>query len=86
MRFTENEKKFVTTTDGLAITAGHRLGSPPACAQADFFIRSASNNPGVIAAGTGVASWSGLTLNKTNGSANQDNSKGITVPITYSAN
>jgi hypothetical protein len=86
MRFTENQKQSVTTTVGLAIKAGHRLGSPPACAQADFFISGASNKPGVIAAGTGVASWSGLTLNTTNGAAQQDNCKGITVPITYSVN
>jgi hypothetical protein len=57
----------------------------PACTQADFSITGTSNDPGVIASGTGVGSWSGLSLNMTNGAANQDNCKGITVPVTYSA-
>jgi hypothetical protein len=57
----------------------------PACTQADFSISGTSNNPGVIAPGTGVGSWSGLSLNMTNGAGNQDNCKAITVPITYSA-
>jgi hypothetical protein len=70
------------TVDTFSLQADN---SKPACTQADFSISGTSNNPGVIAAGTGVGSWSGLSLNMTNGAANQDNCKGITVPITYSA-
>jgi hypothetical protein len=59
----------------------------PACTQADF---SLSGSPAAVGAqvapGTGVGSWSGITLNMTNSSANQDNCKSVTVPINYTSN
>jgi hypothetical protein len=56
------------------------------CTQADFTITGTSTvDPAVIAAhGTGGA-WSGLTLNMTDTSANQDACQNVTVPITYAA-
>ena len=59
----------------------------PACTDADFSITGTSNTPGSIAAGNGVGSWSGLTLNMLNTGANQDNCKSLsgTIQIDYTS-
>lgn len=57
----------------------------PACTQADFSISGTATVGAEINAGSGVGSWSGLTLNMTDAGTNQDNCKSITVPITYTA-
>jgi len=53
----------------------------PACTEADFSITGTSNVPGSIAAGNGVGSWSGLTLNMLNSGSNQDNCKSLSGSI-----
>ena len=62
-------------------------GSKPPCTQADFFI---SGNPSPvgqqIAANSTGGSWSGLSLNMTNTTANQDNCKNVSVAIAYTSN
>lgn len=58
----------------------------PACTQADFTITGTAPVGAEVAHGTGVGSWSGLTLTFVDGAGNQDNCKSITVPITYTAN
>lgn len=60
--------------------------SKPACTQADFTITGSAPVGAQVAVGSGQGSWSGLSLNMTNTSLNQDNCKNITVPITYSSN
>jgi hypothetical protein len=55
------------------------------CTQADFEITGTSNLPGSIAVGSGVGTWSGLSLKMINTAANQDNCKNISVPIEYTA-
>jgi hypothetical protein len=59
----------------------------PACTQNDF---SLSGNPATVGAqvvpGNGVGTWTGITLNMANTGANQDNCKGVTVPLTYTSN
>jgi len=60
-------------------------GTKPACTQADFSISGSAPVAAEIAVGSGVGSWSGLSLNMTDAGTNQDNCKNITVPITYSA-
>ena len=57
----------------------------PACTQADFSISGTANVGTEIAPGTGVGSWSGLSLNMIDAATNQDNCKNITVGITYAA-
>lgn len=58
----------------------------PACTENDF---SLSGTPAAVGAqvapGTG-GSWSGITLNMTNAGTNQDNCKGVTVPLAYTSN
>jgi flagellar basal body-associated protein FliL len=54
----------------------------PACTQADFSISGTATVGAEINSGSGVGSWSGLTLNMTDAGTNQDNCKNITVPIT----
>jgi hypothetical protein len=60
-------------------------GAKPACTQADFSISGSALVAAEIPVGSGVGSWSGLSLNMTDAGTNQDNCKNITVPITYSA-
>jgi len=57
----------------------------PACTQADFAIGGSATVDGNVAAGSGVGSWTGLTVRLLNGAGNQDNCKGVTVPLTYAA-
>jgi hypothetical protein len=68
-----------------SITNGSSDGSKPACTSADFTI-GGSVGTTTIPAGTGVGSWSGLTVQLLNTNANQDNCKGATANITYTAN
>ncbi len=56
----------------------------PACTTADFVIGGASG-PYVVANGSGTL-WSGLTVQLADGVANQDNCKGASAVITYTAN
>jgi hypothetical protein len=58
----------------------------PACTQADFSISGSPTAVGQdVAPGTG-GSWSGITLSMTNAATNQDNCKGVTVPVNYTSN
>ena len=86
--FTNNNSGSVSVSSVTASIDAFSLqadAGKPACTNADFSITGTSNNPGAIAPGTHKGSWSGLTLNMVSGSGNQDNCKGITVPITYAA-
>lgn len=58
-------------------------GTKPACTQADFSITGTATVNAQIAAGNGVGSWSGLSLNMTDAGTNQDNCQNVTVPIAY---
>jgi hypothetical protein len=59
----------------------------PACTEADFSIAGAATVNAEVPAGSGVGSWSGLTVSLIdNASANQDNCKGLSVQINYTAN
>jgi hypothetical protein len=57
----------------------------PACTQADFSITGTASVGTEVVPGTGVGSWSGLSLNMIDAATNQDNCKSVTVPITYAA-
>ena len=57
----------------------------PACTQADFAIGGTAPVGAEVAHGTGVGSWSGLTLTLTDAGTNQDNCKGLTVTLDYTA-
>jgi galactokinase len=62
-------------------------GSKPACTQADFSIGGAATVDAEVPAGSGVGSWSGLTVSLTdNAATNQDNCKGLSIQIDYTAN
>jgi hypothetical protein len=62
-------------------------GSKPACTQADFSIGGSATVNAQVAAGNGVGSWSGLTVSMVNNAgANQDNCKGVSIQIDYTAN
>lgn len=58
----------------------------PACTQADFSIDGSATVAAQIPAGVGAGSWSGLSLAMIDSGANQDNCKGVSIPITYTAN
>jgi hypothetical protein len=81
-------KVFVhqVTASIAGVSGGAEDSSLPACTAADFAL---SGNPVTIdqevPSGTGVGTWSGMTVRMLEGSANQDNCKGATVSITYSS-
>jgi hypothetical protein len=55
----------------------------PACTQADFVV-GGSSGANVVPAGTG-GSWTGLTISLADGVANQDNCKGVSITLDYTA-
>jgi hypothetical protein len=57
----------------------------PACTQADFAIGGTATVNAEVPPGTGVGSWSGLTVALLNGAGNQDNCKNAPITITYAA-
>jgi len=59
----------------------------PACTSADFSIGGTATigSSGVVPAGNAKGSWSGLTVSMANAATNQDNCKGVSVPIIYTA-
>jgi hypothetical protein len=59
----------------------------PACTQADFSIGGTATVNAEVPAGNGVGSWSGLNVSLSdNVAANQDNCKGLSITIDYTAN
>jgi predicted ribosomally synthesized peptide with SipW-like signal peptide len=68
-----------------SVSNGTTDGSKPNCTASDFAI-GGSVGVTTVPSGTGVGSWSGLTIRLVNGVANQDNCKGATANITYTAN
>ena len=82
-----NPGKVYVTAVTAAVTAFSLQANPakPACTQADFSITGTATVNAEIASGSGVGSWSGLTLNMTDAGTNQDNCKTLTVPITYTS-
>lgn len=60
------------------------LGTLPAgCVAADFTIGGTAVVNAEIASGTGVGSWTGLTIQMNNTSVNQDACKVQTIPLVY---
>jgi hypothetical protein len=69
-----------------SVSNGASDSSKPACTASDFEISGTSNTPGQIATGDNKGSWSGLSIGLKNQATNQDNCKGATPNITYTAN
>jgi hypothetical protein len=75
----------VTATVGTFTSSAVNPALPP-CTQADFTITGTSTVPGDIATGSGVGSWSGLSITLTDAGTNQDNCESLaSVPIVYAA-
>lgn len=68
-----------------SVSNGASDGSKPACTPSDFSI-AGSMGAATVPSGAGVGSWSGLTISLLNSGANQDNCKGATANIAYTAN
>jgi hypothetical protein len=58
----------------------------PACTEADYQIAGSSGANTVPTGGNGVGSWTGLTVQMLDGAGNQDNCKGVSITIDYTAN
>lgn len=69
-----------------SVSNGASDGSKPACTAADFSIGGSFGGTTVPAGPGTVGSWSGLTIQLLNTAANQDNCKGATANIAYTAN
>jgi hypothetical protein len=68
-----------------SVSNGASDGAKPACTAGDFSI-GGSMGATTVPSGTGVGSWSGLTIQLLNTASNQDNCKGATANIAYTAN
>ena len=68
-----------------SISGGAGDAAKPACTTADFSI-GGSVGTTAIPSGSGTGSWTGLTIQLLNTAANQDNCKGATANISYTAN
>jgi hypothetical protein len=70
----------------VAVSAGFSKqadATKPACTAADFNIVQPGAVDAQVPAGTAQGSWTGATIQLVNGAANQDNCKGVTVPLTF---
>ncbi len=68
-----------------SISGGAGDAAKPACTTADFSI-GGSVGTTAVPSGSGTGSWTGLTIQLLNTAANQDNCKGATANISYTAN
>lgn len=75
----------VVVSNVVANVTGTSAGA--ACDSSNFAIAGSSTigNGGVVPSGTGVGSWSGLTLQLVETGVNQDACKNVTVNIAYTA-
>jgi hypothetical protein len=75
-----------SVTAAVRAFASHTVdASKPDCTQADFAIGGVSG-ANVVPSGTGVGSWSGLTVRLLDNGLNQDNCKSVWITIDYTAN
>jgi len=68
-----------------SVSNGTSDGAKPACTAADFSI-GGSVGTTTVPSGTGVGSWTGLTVQLDDNGLNQDNCKSATANITFTAN
>jgi hypothetical protein len=86
-----NASKVFVNQVSVAIKSGWSSslvdGSKPACTASDFTLVQPAATQAEIASATAVGSWGGasIALND-NPSANQDNCKGVSVPLVYTSN
>jgi len=58
----------------------------PACTVADFALSGTATVDAEVPSGSGVGSWSGISVRLLDSTANQDNCKSATVHLSYSSN
>jgi hypothetical protein len=61
-------------------------GAKPACTAGDFALVQPAATNAEVPSGTGVSGWSGGSIQLVNAAANQDNCKGVSVPLVYTSN
>ena len=73
-----------TTHIGAVTAAVDNAHLPSGCVAADFTVNNAgTTNSGTLAQGTGVGSWSGITIKMNETGVNQDACKTASIPLTY---
>jgi hypothetical protein len=70
----------------VAVDPTWSVGTTLPCTAADFTVTQPAVNNAEIASGTGVGAWGTATIKMNNLSTNQDNCKGVTVPLVFSSN
>jgi hypothetical protein len=73
----------------VAITTGWTAkadATKPACTTADFTLVQPGATNAEVPSGTGVGSWGAGSIQLVNAASNQDNCKGVTVPLVYTSN
>lgn len=69
-----------------AVTSGFTSGTTgPACTASDFTVAGATAAVGTLAAGATSGPLTGITIKMNDGAGNQDNCKGVSVPLTFTA-
>jgi hypothetical protein len=85
---------FDNTNDGsvyikqvtVAVDPAWSVGTTLPCTAADFTVTAPAANNAEIVKGAGVGAWGTATIKMNNLSTNQDNCKGVTVPLVFSSN
>lgn len=73
-------------TAAVATFASHTVdATKPDCTQADFSIGGSVGST-VVPTGSAVGSWTGLTVKMLDNGLNQNNCKGVSITINYTAN
>ncbi|MHA7271507.1 hypothetical protein [Arthrobacter sp. HLT1-20] len=68
-----------------AVTAVATVTGAPGCTATDYTIAGTATVNAEVPAGTGVGSWSGLSIQFNNKATNQDACKNAVVTITYAS-
>ncbi len=79
--FVSSVTALVEPFSSTAVDAGK-----PACTEADFVIGGSAPVGVEMDPGVNVDAWSGLTVALTDAATNQDNCKGVSIQINYTAN
>jgi hypothetical protein len=70
----------------VAVDPTWSVGTTLPCTADDFTVTAPAATNAEIVSGTGVGAWGTATIKMNNLSTNQDNCKGVTVPLVFSSN
>jgi hypothetical protein len=81
----DNPNPGLVHISSITATVSSVSGAGPGCSSSDFSI-GGSSGANTVPSGNGSGSWSGLTIQMVESGSNQDDCKGATANIAYTAN